>query len=300
MTYTPCARGCTSGHLDGCQDAGCAGCRPRPAAVGLQVCARDETGAREALRALPGVWDDVVDAGVLRAPTGGSGGQGRPIPLDVDGAAWRLRVRVCLIGWLRVLEEEFGLCLDDAVDDVSWMVHRVAVQAGRLLASEHADQLCADLLGWVEEDGPAHQGLLSEGRRLAFRSRGSRQRIRCMCGGWVSIETDTDGRIDTEAVLACRLCREFGVIGWWQTRVVGDQPRPMTLRELPDWLALVHGLQVTSQRLRTWADEGALRALSGPVPAQEERRGPGRPPRRYDPVEVAAVVLEMTARRRTA
>ena len=108
-----CARGCLirARHLDGCQDETCAGCMPAMAAPGLDVCERDADNAHAALSgatSLAALWVDVEDGMTLRARQSGAGGSGRPLPVDLDAAGWRQRVRTCLVGWLLILEAEFG------------------------------------------------------------------------------------------------------------------------------------------------------------------------------------------------
>ncbi len=306
MTPQPhCTRGCTTrAHLPQCVNDHCRGCKPAPAAPGLLVCADDVQAVRVALRpvrqpgpdeagkripadslGIPDLWDAVTDAGVMRARAAGGGGGGRPIPLDADAAAWRTRVRPFLVSWRRTLEEAFGVSLDGAEDAVPWMCRRIAWHADRLLAHlEHADQLVADLDGWSEPEGPRHEGLLAEGRRLAFRGRGHAVRIRCTCGTWVPVELEEDGRVDTGALLTCRGCGEYGTLDWWRKREAPN-PDPLPLRLLPEWLLTVHGLSVPLRRLRDLADRGTITTV------ERQSEGVGRPSRGYDPVAVAAVIM---------
>lgn len=279
-----CACGCKlrDRHLTDCVDDACAGCLPAPALEPLRVCRRCERRAAEALRGLPGLVQDVEDSQVLRAASGASGGD-KPLPIDPDAMDWRWRVRACLVAWCRILEEDFGANLADAQDTVTWMTAKVRTAADRLLAHpEHADQLVADLCGWSEDDGRRHLGLIGEGRKLAFRGRGARQRIRCSCGSWVAV--------DPTEFMTCPGCGEQGVLDWWRQREVGEDPAPMTLRDLSLWLALHHGRNVPERTLRGMADRGAI------VPVQRQGEGVGRPSRRFDPVTVAAIVLDGHAR----
>lgn len=314
MTTTAlCVRGCTSSrHRPQCTDDTCRGCQPQPTAPGLLVCADDVQVVRVALRptrhpspdergkrvpadslGIPDLWDAVSDAGVMRARAAGGSGGGRPIPLDADAAAWRTRVRTFLVAWCRTLEDDFGVSLDGAEDAVPWMCRRIAWHADRLLAHpDHADQLVADLDGWAEDDGPRHEGLLAEGRRLAFRARGHAVRIRCGCGTWVPVELEEDGRVDTGAIITCRGCGEYGTLDWWRRREA-PSPDPLPLRLLPDWLLTVHGLSVPLRRLRDLADRGEITTV------ERKGDGPGRPSRRYDPVAVAAVIMSSATPRKT-
>ena len=69
------------------------------------------------------------------------------------------------------------------------MAAKVRYQTDRLLAHpEHADQLVADMLGWVEEDGTRHTGFAAEGRRLMFRGGSRPLTILCDCGDRVRVE----------------------------------------------------------------------------------------------------------------
>jgi len=290
---TACAAGCLipARHLAE-HDEGdtCTGCLPARVATGLLVCERCERRVREALRALSVLWDDVLDAGALKGRSGAQRGTGRPLPIDTAAAEWRTALRTCLVAWCKVLEEDFGATLDGARDTIAWMADKVAIYAGRLLASEHADQLVSDLLGSVDEDGKRHGDLWGEGKRLAFRSSsGSPQRIQCPCGLWVKAATDT------VTVMECA-CGEWGTLDWWRQRVVGDDPAPMTLKDLTLWLALMHNVQVTERRLRSWADDGTITALVRDGLPQ----GGGRGVRRFDPVAVAVVAQSALMARRTA
>jgi hypothetical protein len=112
-----CVRGCTirARHLDGCDVPDCPGCLPAMAAPGLAVCERDADrthGALSGPQSLAGLWVDVEDGMTLRARYGGAGGSGKPLPVDLDAAGWRQRVRACLVGWLLILEEDFGTVLE--------------------------------------------------------------------------------------------------------------------------------------------------------------------------------------------
>ncbi len=286
MTKSLCAVGhnLRGRHIDGCVEEPCAGCLPALAADGLRVCLGHEAKVREALRELPSVWADVEASMALRGKRYGTIGRtSMPLPIDDITTGWRDRSRACLVTWVKVLEEDFDASLDGCQDTVQWMADKVGIYAGRLLASEHADQLCSDLLGSTDEDGKRHGDLWGEGRRLAFRgSSGTPQRIKCSCGTWVTVNL-----VD---VMTCRGCQEWGDINWWRQREVGEDPAPMTLRDLSLWLALHHGRNVPERTLRGMADRGAI------VPVQRQGEGVGRPSRRFDPVTVAAVVLDGHAR----
>lgn len=247
VTRLSCAAGCTlrSRHLDDCGDPEqCRGCLPALAADGSHVCSLCDEKARRALRELPGLWVDVEDAGTLKGRQNGTRGSGRPLPIDPDAADWRQRLRACLVTWVKVLEEDFGANLDGCQDTVQWMADKVGIYAGRLLASEHADQLCSDLLGSTDEDGKRHGDLWGEGRRLAFRSASSQpMRIKCVCGERV--------RVDPDNLMECRNCGEWGDINHWM-RFAPEIPGPRTAQDTINWLLVKHGQQVQYDTLRQW------------------------------------------------
>lgn len=291
-------------HYPGCPDPeACGGCLPRLAAQGLAVCTRCEELTREALRDLPRLWGEVERAAVLkaRAPGGGSGGS--PLPIDAAGAAWRDRVRGTLAEWLLVLHREFGVTLDRTNADVAWMVHRLAVQAGRVLAHpEHAAQLVADLVGWTDEidfvdwrtgetlPGRRHEGLMREGRRLVFRAPAGLSIRHTGCSA------ERPGRIPIDAtpglLLRCSACGEADTLdGWRSAETVAVPDEPLTLHELDEWLRLVHAVPVTYRLLRSWADDGHLQPVATGVLPQ----GGGRPVRRFDALTSLAVAQQRLA-----
>ena len=291
MTTLTCARGCTQRqrHIDTCLDEQCAGCLPRLAATGLHVCEADEKRTREALRDLAAIDAEVTSSGVLRSVGRGSGGDPAvgPIPLDDDARQWREGTRAVLVGWCHILAEEFSASLDGAQDTVPWMADRLGVYAGRLMASEHADQFVSDFIGGWDDDGRPCGGIVRAAKRLIFRSRGGAMRILCSCGERVTVDLEPD------AIMTCRGCKEWGTLEWWADREAGGPVPPMALRDLPEWLALTHGLKVGERQLRGWADTGVITA----VQVEDGARKPGRPGRKYDPAAVAVVAMEWTGRR---
>lgn len=283
-----CQSGCQQRdrHRDDCPDTdACPGCLPRPALDGLRVCGACVDRTSDSLRALPALWADVEHAGVLKGASASKGGDGNPLPIDVDAAGWRTRVRACLVGWCLVLEEDFGISLDDAQDTITWMSAKVRTQAMRILAHpEHADQLVADLCGWTEEDGTRHQGLLSEGRRIEGKGVSQSVRLLCNCGERVPVITDEDGKPDEEAILTCRGCGSWGLLSWWRKQVLtGDLPA-MTISTLVQWLAQ-QGHRTTEKALRVKADRGVI------TPVGKQVDGAGRPSRTFDPVVVLKTVI---------
>jgi hypothetical protein len=135
------------------------------------------------------------------------------------------------------LEEGYGVSLP--ADNVRAMAHVVAVQAGRLLNSEHADQLVHDITG-----------LYRTSLRTAWPAR--LMSILCSCGSRVLVDPDV--------LMICKDCQTMGDLRWWQSKALEEQDRtPMRLRALVDYL-LVRGVNTTYQRLRSWADDGVLGA----------------------------------------
>lgn len=114
----PCAAGCTlpRRHTPACADPDtCAGCLPALAADGLLVCARCHERVLTALSlkdGLAAVWVDVEDAMTLKGRHSGARGRSVALPLDLDAADWRTAVRACLVGWMLILEEDFGAVID--------------------------------------------------------------------------------------------------------------------------------------------------------------------------------------------
>ncbi len=259
MTRLSCAAGCTlrGRHLDDCGDPEqCRGCLPALAADGLQVCEWHREQVWKALRGLETLWVDVEASGVLKAPQGGRRGAEPAMPLDVEASDWRWRVRACLVGWCKVLEEDFGVSLDDAQDTISWMVSKLKYQADRVLAHpEHADQLCADLLGWTEDDGKRHTGLMTEGRRLEGRGAAKALTILCDCGDRVKVEPAED------AYMTCPTCGETGVWKWWQQRLAPETEDTMTAAQVVQWLRSAHRITLTEATLRQWVSRGKLTSI---------------------------------------
>ena len=267
---TACAAGCTlrDQHRADCADDTCRGCLPRPAADGLQVCLRDEARARTALRDLPGLWVDVEASMTLKARQRGSRGRGDALPVDVDAADWRLRAKSCLVGWVKVLEEDYAVSLADARDDVAWLAHKVGVHAGRLLASDHAGQLHTDVLE-----------LAGQGKRLAFRS-SSGAPITVACPG-----CGTRVRLDPDAEWIECVCGEGGVLMWWQRRLAPDLDL-MNAADTVTHILLSQRHRLTEVQLRQWVKRGYVTTRG--------RDDAGRS--LYDPIEVAAVVIQRRAR----
>lgn len=249
---TPCASNCTlpRRHLDDCRDtAACRGCLPARAADGSRVCPGCERRVRESLRILADVYADLADTrrGAGPGRMGSSGplqpeacprcDRGEPCdvrhreaapPLSEARLRARSGMRVDLVAWCTLLEEDFGLTLPTG--EVSAMAHHVSVQAGRLLASEFAARLVTDARRWWDA------------QRVAYPSRPD-PTILCQCGGRV--------RVDMEELMTCRTCGAWGAWDWWRGVLV-EPPAEMTAQDLMDWLLTEHQLAVNYATLRSW------------------------------------------------
>jgi hypothetical protein len=268
---TACVRGCTIRglHLDACAEAACDGCLPARPAPGLWVCERDEKRVREFLRDMPALWAD------LAQPIPGRRAGGTP---KVDGLELHLHtrhaIRACLVAWCIVLHEDYGMTYP--ADTVRAMAHHVSVQAGRLLDSEHADQLVHDV-----------EHLYGTAWALARPSSGSTFTIECECGARVPIDTEPD------VMIRCpnRDCGEAGVLSWW----IEHSAPPVdfvTIKGAPDVLWGTYRLRVTEAMVEHWATRGKI-APSG----VEDADGPGRPAAVYFVRQILRVALEASDRK---
>lgn len=150
---------------------------------------------------------------------------------------------MCLVGWVKVLEEDFQANLEGCDDTIRWMADKVGIYAGRLLASEHADQLVSDLVGSTDEDGHRHGDLVGEGRRLIAKGGPRPMTIQCQCGQRV--------RVDADNLMECRNCGEWGDVNHWM-RFAPEIPGPRTAQDTINWLLVKHGEQVQYATLRQW------------------------------------------------
>jgi hypothetical protein len=110
------------------------------------------------------------------------------------------------------------------------MAHHVAVQAGRLLTSEHAERLAEEARGWWDA------------QRAAYPSRADVS-ITCDCGARV--------RVDLVDEMRCRACEQWGVWQWWSERGL-VVPEEGTAQDVMDWLLTQHGMLVNYGTLRSW------------------------------------------------
>jgi hypothetical protein len=155
----------------------------------------------------------------------------------------RSTLRAMLASWCLLLEEDDtddeGNITQRGVplpaDTVRAMAHHVAVQAGRLLASDAAEGLvsdCRDILAL---------------QRVAWPTRWTGVKVTCPCGQTVRITADNAGQ-----VIECPGCEEWGTVDWWRDRVAADTWRPMLLKDVTTWLILVERMDVTFGQVRNW------------------------------------------------
>lgn len=288
LTPTLCIRGCTirGRHIaDECTED-CTGCLPARATDGLLVCIRCEKTTREGLRDIAGLWADLGDP--RRAPVprqGGVSDDGPPLLIGDAARDARSAIRACLVAWCHVLNEDYAITYP--ADTVRAMAHHVAVQAGRLLTSEHADQLVHDVAG-ISKD--AWRLARPAGRRGVY--------AQCPdCASRVRLEmvhllnapcTEMVCRnLDHMADVTCWQCGSSGDLRWWRGQA-SKVDEPMDAGAVCVWMLENHRLRMTKVQLRQWATRGRV-----------ERRGRDEAGRTlYDPIEVASIALRK--RERTA
>lgn len=257
-------------HLDGCPIADCPGCLPAIAADGLQVCAWHERRTRDGLRDLPGLWADLADPRRSRTTTNGPTGRDNGSPMLIDDARRQARsaIRMLLVAWCITLRDDYHL--REPADTVRACAHHVAVHAGRLLASEHADQLVHDI-----------ESAVREARRLAHPRPRLGVTVPCpSCGHRVALAPDQRDDV------TCAECGETGDIRWWRTQLAPGIDEPMHSEALCAWLLEHHRIALTRTALRQMAARGQI------TRAGKDTLGRGL----YDPVEVAGRLLERRAR----
>ena len=82
----------------------CGGCVPRLATTGLRVCRDCEALADEALRAFPGLWDDLAEA-PKTGPSGPSADVEPKLPLNDGSVDARHEIVRTLVKWTRILKD---------------------------------------------------------------------------------------------------------------------------------------------------------------------------------------------------
>lgn len=275
----PCAHGChrRGQHAPDCP-GDCHGCLPRIATPGLHVCATCCRRVHDDLTALPDLHADLLEPSSSGGRVGPRSAE-RPEPLPSPRRQARERIKGTLVSWCQVLADDYRLTLP--ADTVHAIARHVTVQADRLLASEHADQLVHDVTGMASEA----RSLVSAGR-----TRG----VRVPCVG----TTDTgpcDNRVtvtepDPDGIVTCRACGEWGTQQWWIDRASPDVAEQMTARAASDHLLTHAGLLVEPGLIRVWVQRGKLTAVG--------RDAQGRP--LYDRVAVVALAQAQAHRLRTA
>ena len=256
-------------HVDSCPGPEhCPGCLMPEAAHPSRTCRRCEDDTRTGLRELPGLWVDLLEP----TSNGATGISGPASERTVHGdpARWvRDAIRMMLVDWVLTLMKERGVTCPP--DTIRGMCHVVAVQAGWLLSTDHADQLVHDVR-W------AHR----EAKRTAHPGRPDGVRVPCPgCGTRVRLDLSVD-------TIRCG-CGEWGDLAWWQQHVAApDLDGPQDASQLVGWLLLEHRLAVTEQALRQWATRGYI--------TRQGRDLKGR--MTYDPVQVALVAKRLTGQRK--
>ena len=266
---TPCvAEDCAipGRHATACEDhEACRGCLPRLAAAGIRLCDMHERIGREHLAALAGMHHELSLSSTLCASGTGEG----PMPVGDAARQARSAIRAAMVTWTRIVHEEREVSLP--ADDIT----EIGVFLGRhwlwLCAHEDADQV------WHDFDFAWHWAItLMHPNRLPS--------IECSCGDRVTMDITND----PDQVFTCPGCGSWGVLAWWRDRE-GLTSGPLTLTELPAWLWLHHGQEVTYEALRGWRDRGWLtESVEGPKPSA---RRTGRPAERFDPEAVALIAL---------
>lgn len=141
---------------------------------------------------------------------------------------------------------------ESGLDVVRALAEHIDRHARRLLASGHAVQLCADILGHTAEDGSAYEGALTRARRLAMPARGGVQ-VTCLCGQRLILDVDPSDRADT---VTCPGCGEWGTAAWWRHRLAPPIEGPLPAAEIVSWLILEHQILLTEAQIRQWASRG--------------------------------------------
>ena len=242
---------------------------PTETSPGLQVCAWHRSRADTDLRDLPRVRAALL-LPTQRRSLGPSGEA--PQPMSDARRQARSAIRAVLVSWVLVLIEADrarGPAYDLGDIQDAWCADTVRRHLDWLLAGEHADQLCHDL----EQTGTWRAVAEPDPPSIT---------IACRCGDRV--------RIDTEQIMRCRTCGEWGLLSWW-TEQVQARTGPQTLRDLADVLLAQHGLDVPLATLRTWARRGRIQPVPWVAVDKDEAL-------RYDPVQVADHAYGMTQRRR--
>lgn len=141
------APGCTSRgyHLDGCTDPQCAGCSPRLAADGLNLCRSDRDWlSRNAVRSAA-LYDELATQLVASGGPGErtSGTPSRGATLNERAADARTTIRAVLASWCRLVAEERGIALPDDTPQAmaAYLERHADWLAAHPAAGEAADEL---------------------------------------------------------------------------------------------------------------------------------------------------------------
>jgi RNA polymerase subunit RPABC4/transcription elongation factor Spt4 len=239
-----------------------ADCEPYPGETGPKESQDGLSTCRACTRNL---WHQLADLPVLYVdlliPTraGGSGGRiaspadadddgrgwdgaqvSRPAPVGLECIAARAEIKVALVGWAVILEEEFGTRLP--ADDVASLCRHLRAHSRRLLASEHAARLCDEI---------------DERHTVAFRRaypappQGQALGACPDCGTIVRAA-------DMHSEATCRGCGTVRPVEDWRALIVGDlgTEAAADAKALIAWLTARHRRQVTHTALRLWVSKG--------------------------------------------
>ena len=235
-------------HQRGCEDDRCRGCQPKLAAKPLQVCRACELRVLDELAALPRLYADLLTP--TRSAAAGQKGKGaeRPQTLGDEALKARSTLRVALVGWCLLLEEK-PFALSPPADNVPAMARHLAASAPRVLASEHAERLAAE----VDE-------IHHDARRRAYPAPPLGHVIgHCpepdqwvenrACDGDVRALIDT---MDGQGWANCMRCGTKAVIEWWQQRMPADHPEWMGMADLRWHLSIIHMQHVPEGTIKSW------------------------------------------------
>jgi hypothetical protein len=235
-------------HLAGCNSERCRGCLPLRAEKGSRACTACRLRAWDRLGELASLYDALLQP--TRVPSGGgkaSGGTERPQTLAEPAVRAREAIKVALVGWCCLLEEDLGAPLPEE-DTVRAIVVHLLRHLRTLLGSEHAERLCEE----IDE-------LWSEGRRRAFPTGPSGQALgRCPACDTLVRSSTAHGDI------RCRGCGQTRTVDEWQQLLVGDlaADASATLGDLASWLSTRYGRAVEIATLWQWTSRGVM--VAGP------------------------------------
>lgn len=218
--HATCAAGCT--HDDG---------TPRLADSPSKVCVTCDRRTRRDLAELADLHEWLGDPMRGQRPREGGRSSERAQAISDEARQARSAIALVLADWCHTLNgKPFSVTLP--AETVAAMAHVVAVNAGRLLGSVHADQLVHDV---TTVAGDARRHLTPRQHRLT---------IGCPCGARVPLDPDAD-------TITCPGCGEWGDLTWWRKRLGAHTDDQVPLTDLPGIL-LLQGINISLVTLRNW------------------------------------------------